>query len=229
MKYKAVIFDLFGTLIENFTRSEYEQVLADMASIVSAPPDKFRQLWLDSFYERTTGIHPTKQASIEYICRKLDIPVTAIQVEQAALIRQEYTRRSFRLKPDAVEVLSTLKSQGFKIALVSDCSSEVPAVWKETPFTPFFDVTIFSCDAGVKKPDPRIYRMATDKLGVKPEDCLYVGDGSSNELTGALKVGMYPVLIRDPNEPVDVHYIEREDSWNGPMISSLTEVLNLVK
>jgi putative hydrolase of the HAD superfamily len=229
-KYKAVIFDLFGTLVDNFTRSEYERVIAEMASIVNAPQDKFLQVWLDAFYERTTGIHPTKQASIEYVCQKLGIPVTETQIEHAALVRQYYTKRSIKPRPSAIETLTYLKSAGYKTALISDCSSEVPAIWGNTPFAPLFDVTVFSCVAGVKKPDPRIYHMATDQLGADPKDCLYIGDGSSRELTGALAVGMHPVLIRVPAESEDIHRVDAEtEEWNGPEISSLQEVLNLVK
>ena len=102
-------------------------------------------------------------------------------------------------------------------------------VWEDTAFAPLFDVTMFSCRVGIKKPDPRIYRMATDQLAVEPEACLYIGDGSSQELTGALQVGMHPVLIRLPEESVDAHFIDREEGWDGPAISSLQEVLNLVR
>jgi len=53
-----------------------------------------------------------------------------------------------------------------------------------------------------EKPDPRIYHLALERLKVKPQDCLYVGDGSSHELTGARKVGMHPVQIHVPDEIV---------------------------
>jgi putative hydrolase of the HAD superfamily len=60
---------------------------------------------------------------------------------------------------------------------------------------------------------------------VKPQDCLYVGDGSSHELTGARKVGMHPVQIHVPDEII---YFLDEDDWDGTPISSLSEVLDLV-
>ena len=229
MKYEAVIFDLFGTLIDNFSRPEYESVLAEIASILGAPPDEFVQLWLDTFPERTTGVLPTPLANIEYLCQKLNISVTDAQIEHAIQVRLDLTVRTMKPRQGSVEVISQLKSEGYKIGLISDCSGEAPMVWNDTPFAPLFDVTVFSYRAGIKKPDPRIYRMATDQLGVKPSACLYIGDGSSTELTGALQVGMHPVLIRIPDEAVDAHFIDREEGWNGPVISSLQEVLNLVR
>jgi putative hydrolase of the HAD superfamily len=57
-----------------------------------------------------------------------------------------------------------------------------------------FDVTVFSCDAGILKPDPRIYRLATDGLGLPPEQCLYVGDGGHRELRGAREAGLATAL-----------------------------------
>jgi putative hydrolase of the HAD superfamily len=228
MKYRAVIFDLFGTLIENFTVTEYERVLAEMAASLGAPPADFRQAWFDTFRGRTTGELPTSQANIEYICRQLKIEVSREQVEKAARARMDYTARSMKPRPGAIEVLTRLRSDGCKTGLVSDCSGEVPAVWGSTPLAPLFDVAVFSCVAGIKKPDPRIYRMALSRLGVMAKECLYIGDGSSNELTGARAVGMQPVLIRDPNESPDVHFIDREE-WHGDTISSLLEVLGLVK
>jgi len=229
MKYKAVIFDLFGTIINNFTRSEYESVLAEMAVILNVPLADFQRLWLASFPQRTTGVHPDQYASIEYICRELGVKVSKAQIEHAFQVRLEYTRRSVKPRPEALEVLTQLKKEGYKIGLISDCSGAIPMVWGNTPFPPFFNVTVFSCVAGVKKPDPRIYRMATESLGVKPQDCLYIGDGSSQELTGARQVGMTPVLIRDPNDSPDAHYIDREENWDGEAISSLREVLDLLR
>jgi putative hydrolase of the HAD superfamily len=66
---------------------------------------------------------------------------------------------------------------------------------------------------------------------VKPEGCLYIGDGDEHELTGAAQVGMHPVLIRDPYENrTDVHRVDAEaEKWEGPAISSLRDVLTLLE
>jgi putative hydrolase of the HAD superfamily len=228
MKYKAVIFDLFGTLIDNFTFPEYRRVLAEMAEILNAPDDDFYRLWLDTFMQRTTGVHGTQKESIEYICQTLDINVTGEQVARAFDVRLDYTKNAVVPRAGSLEVLSQLKSDGYGTALITYCTGEIPLIWKDTPFAPFLDVTVFSCRAGIKKPDPRIYRMATDQLKVKPGDCLYIGDGSSQELTGARAVGMHPVLIRVPDESEDSHFIDREKGWDGDEIASLSKVLDLL-
>jgi putative hydrolase of the HAD superfamily len=147
---------------------------------------------------------------------------------QAGQVRREYTARWLNPRAEALPVLTAIKKAGYKIGLISDCTAETPKIWESTTLAPLFDVTIFSCVVGIKKPNPRIYLMASDKLGVRPTDCLYIGDGSSRELSGALGLGMHPVLIRDANDAADAHYIDREYDWRGPIITSLKEVLNLL-
>ena len=228
MKYQAVIFDLFGTLIENFSRSEYAAVFRDMSEALSVPVDEFLEAWGATFEQRATGVFSTTSDAMRSVAITFNPGVTDDQIKEATRIRIDYTKRSMDPREDAIEVLTYLRESEYKVGLISDCTCEIPNIWDSTTISPFFDVVIFSCSVGVKKPDARIYNMAVEQLGVAPRDCLYIGDGSSHELTGALAVGMHPVLIRDPNESDDTHFIDREQGWNGPVISSLSEVLTLL-
>lgn len=228
MKYKAVIFDLFGTLIDTSSRAEYERVLGEMAVVLCAPSEEFTQLWFDTFNLRTTGVLISPEGNIDHICRQLGVSCTDSQLKQASRIRYNFTVESLVPRPDALALLGFLRANGYKVGLISDCSTEVPTAWKGTPFALLIDVPIFSCVAGVKKPDPQIYQMALEGLGVAAKDCLYIGDGSSRELSGAQEVGMYPVLIRMPHEMSADAYRIDEEEWQGPVISSLSEVLGLL-
>ena len=228
MKYSTVIFDLWGTLVPSPSSSgnisEYMVVLEQVAASLSVPVDDFNRVWFETARERNIGAIATIEANIEHICKELGVRADNDGISQATQIRFDSVRRAMQPRSDAVEVLSQLKLRGFQIGLVSNCSSDTPIVWQDTPFPPFFQVTVFSSSAGMRKPDPRIYLLATEQLGVKPEDCLYVGDGTSQELPGAAKVGMHPVLIRVPGGD----FIVREE-WDGSTISSLTEVLALIE
>ena len=229
MKYTAVIFDLFGTLVQNMSYREYQDVVRQMASVLSAPTDKFIQLWFDVGHQRVTGVFPSTVACIEHICRELEVPFDDAKVKLAVRIRFAFTTRAMVPRPGAIEVLSHLKSEGYKTALISGCSAEVPRVWKDTAFAPLFDVTVFSCSAGMNKPDPRIYRLATGQLAVEPHECLYIGDGANQELTGASRLGMHPVLIRTSEDYIPPGDWTDRDRWDGPVISSLKEVLPLLR
>ncbi len=222
---RAVIFDLFGTLVDMFPFQEYERVLSEMANVLSVPLDDFQRLWGETFNERATGDFPTIEVNIEYICWALGMNVEAAQIEEASRIRFDFTRRSLTPRDDAVETLNLLRSAGHKIGLISDCTPEVPVLWPDTPFAELVDAALFSATVGIAKPDPRIYRLACEQLGVVPEICLYVGDGSSHELTGASKFGMRAVLIRVPYEEDYDYYRPDAKKWKGPVISTLKDVL----
>jgi putative hydrolase of the HAD superfamily len=109
--------------------------------------------------------------------------------------------------------------------LITVCSEDVPDVWSETVFADVFDATVFSCSVGLRKPDPRIYRIACEELDVEPEDAVFVGDGANDELAGAERVGMRAVLIHRVGE--DPLWDEVRE-WRGPRITAIPQVLSLL-
>ena len=223
MKIKAVIFDLFGTLVDSFNAQEYKLILSEMASSLSIPEEKFYDLWSNSFNQRALGVFKSIEENVIFISKELNVPINRSSIEQAIRTRFIYSRKTLVPREDALDTLKQIKNLGLKIGLISDCSFEVPQIWDSTSLSQYFDNVIFSCSVGIKKPDPRIYHLACKKLKVKPKNCLYIGDGSSRELSGALHVGMFPILIRSPTEKDSVRYDEEE--WDGPRISSLSEIL----
>lgn len=230
-KYEAIIFDLFGTLINKLSLREHTDVLRQMASVVSVPPDDFVRLWFGTFNERGLGVFQSLDSNIIHICQEFGVHVEDAKVKIATQINLDYTARSIKTCPYATEVLSYLKSHGYKTGLISNCSAEIPRILRNKPFIQSIDVLVFSSLVGVQKPDPRIYQLAAERLVMKPEACLYIGDGDEYELTGAAQIGMHPVLIRVPSEDRgDVYRVgaEREE-WAGPVISSLKEVLTLLE
>jgi putative hydrolase of the HAD superfamily len=228
-KYKAVIFDLYGTLVDCYKVVDYNNTLVEMAAILNVPYREFRRVWDDMAPERNTGAFATTNANIAAICNRMNVHVDDHMIKRAANIRREFVTQTLSPRNDTLNTLAQLKEKGIKIGLISNCSPDTPETWNETPFTPLFDVTIFSTSAGIRKPDPQIYRLALDGLGVEGEDCIYVGDGDSNELTGAQEMGMYPVMISVDYEKDNDLYVYNRQEWDGPVISSLTEVLALVE
>jgi len=228
MRYKVVIFDLFGTLVPYLCKQEYENMLEEMTASLSISRSPFQKLWDDTFVERARGVFSTIESNILHICEALRIKPDRAQIEAATRRRIEFIRRALAPREDAVETICRLKSSGRKIGLISDCSCEVPLLWKGTPLSELIDEAVFSCEVLITKPNPQIYLLACDRLGISPEDCLYVGDGGSSELSGAAEVGMSPVLIRVPGEDTGDGYRMNAGEWEGQTISALSEVLPLV-
>jgi len=225
---KAVIFDFWGTLVPNFSLSEHKAVLGKMADLMGAPQEAFVQQWLDTVVPRMTGEFPSVHANVEAICATLSVPFDAESCEQAVQERYTYERVHITPRSTALATLSEIRQRGLKIGLISDCSIELPDLWRETEFAPLFDVTTFSAVARIKKPNPKIYQMTADQLGITCADCLYVGDGGSNELAGALAVGMRPIWLCDEAEQgTDAHRIGYRD-WDGERVGDLSELLNLI-
>ena len=73
MRYEAVIFDLFGTLVDNILYEEYMNVLRQVAPILGVPFDEFMRLWSETGSERSLGTYTTIEANMEYICYKLGV------------------------------------------------------------------------------------------------------------------------------------------------------------
>ena len=77
--------------------------------------------------------------------------------------------------------------------LFTNCFSEEAEVIRNSILIPFFDAVCMSFEEGPKKPDAKIYARCLERLGLKADECLYVGDGGSGELEAAQETGMRAV------------------------------------
>jgi len=228
MRYEAVIFDLFGTLAVNLPTDEYSRLLREIAALVEVPGDDFARAWVEKMDDRMVGKFGGGAGNIAAACSQLGLEPDPVGLREAVRIRQEFTRRNLQPRQNALKTLRTLRSLGLMVGLISDCTDEVPTLWDQTPFAELIDHPLFSCSVGVKKPDPSIYHLACEGLGVVPEKCLYIGDGASDELDGATHVGMDAALILP--EGSDDYDRLRSDAWTwmGPVIADLSEVTGLL-
>jgi putative hydrolase of the HAD superfamily len=224
VKSKAVIFDLFGTIVDGFAASSagYQE---RFTAALGVPHEPFTQLWRQITDRRTMGEFQTVEASIEFVCSIIGATVTADQMMNAVDIRLQLTRRALTPATDALPTIARLRSLGYKIGLLSNCSIEIPKIWPETDFAPLFDAAVFSSLERVKKPAAEIYHRVCARLGASPDDCVYVADGENFELTAAAQVGMHPVLIKTSESHSELRREARE--WQGDTITSLAEVLEI--
>jgi putative hydrolase of the HAD superfamily len=210
-----VIFDLWETLVD-WDREAAGAMLREVAARIGEPEHEFLARWDALGNSRYVG--PIRDA-----LRGHGVPDDAL--EDVCAIRLEYNRRALVPRDGVVETLYELRRRGHPLGMISVCSEEVEQLWPETELASLFDAAVFSCSAGVSKPDPRIYLACCERLGVEPADATFVGDGANDELAGARRVGMEAVLIHRPG--LDPPWPELRD-WDGPRIDAIPQILDLV-
>jgi len=189
---EAVVFDLFHTLVDVArapgARGRYT---ADILGID-------RSAWNRAcFSEHHDICRPSSQYEvIRSLARHIDPTIPDSRIRDAAEERQRrFDNALMHIEPKTLDVLNSLRKGGRRLALVSNASTGEVAAWPGSPLAPRFDKAVFSCDCGMKKPEPGIYHLALDALGVSPERSFFVGDGGSREHIGASAVGMRTVMV----------------------------------
>lgn len=228
MTYRAVILDLFGTLVPTFAQSPHEDVLEQIAKVLAVPHMEFRNLWVDSYDDRASG-RISVDGQIAALSAQLGREATSEQIAQCMHLRLALARECLVPRPDAIATLRTIRGRGLRTGLISDCSSEPATLWPKTLLAPLVDVALFSCVEGTCKPDPRLYLGACTQLEVEPSQCLYVGDGGSRELSGAASVGMHAVQLRPSGyEGEPLGYDDAIEPWEGTAVPRLAEIVDLI-
>jgi putative hydrolase of the HAD superfamily len=219
MRYKAIIFDLFGTLVENLLAHQYRKILVEITTILSIEQNDFINFWLEYSDERMTG-KISNMDCLSIVCQRMGLEISE---ELCTECMKVFTNRVMtRLEPSASTIiaLSNLRTRGYGIGLISNCSDEVSLLWDNSPLATVIRDPVFSSSVGVKKPDQEIFLLTAEKMHVKPWECIFVDD-SVDYLLGAEATGMNGLLIQDrtlnssSNDP---------DSWDGYTISSIREM-----
>src|SRR4029079_6486932 len=88
-----------------------------------------------------------------------------------------------------------LRDEGLPLALLTNNAQEFKETWRATfPVEDLFPGVIDSCEVGMRKPDPRIYELTCERMGVAPTSAVFVDDNAENiEAAGAL--GLETVLF----------------------------------
>ena len=204
---KAVIFDMFETLVTLFEGRTYFS--ENMAKDIGADITEFRKAWHKSEHDRSIG-RMTMKEGIADTLRNLGM-YDEKTVDMLFGNRLAALGDTFAAIPEAsVELLKGLKKRGIKVGLITNTFSDERDLIRASELFPYFDAAMISYEQGVLKPDPSMYLKIMEEFGVKPEECLYVGDGGSKELYAARDLGMNAVqalwfheLAFEPHVPCD--------------------------
>jgi HAD superfamily hydrolase (TIGR01549 family) len=128
-----------------------------------------------------------------------------------------------RAYDDTLPALRELRDRGYRLGLVSNTPWGTPDyLWEQQVerfgLVPLLEVRLFSSDVGVRKPHPRIFLAALERLGMPPERALFVGDTPHEDTAGARGVGMRTALLvrgrrpaTDAAHPADLYVTRLTD------------------
>ena len=194
---EAILFDLDDTLFDR-TLAQNET----LSTILRMFPDLFDQIdesvALDSFFEadrlaiRSESHGSTLEEVLELRSRTF-LDLLGLVPNRTQEITQTYItkyRESVTPVSGAMSALQVLHGS-FPLGLVSNGYPEVQHIKIDSlKIRNLLEFTLISEEVGIRKPDPEIFLMAAQMIGVEPPKCLFVGDSYENDVIGANGVGM---------------------------------------
>jgi putative hydrolase of the HAD superfamily len=101
------------------------------------------------------------------------------------------------------DAVRQVRAAGYRTALLTNISRDGDSMWRSLfPVDDLFDVVVDSSRVGMRKPDPRIFELTCERLGVAPQRCLFVDDLACN-VDAAAELGMHVIQCLDPVSVAD--------------------------
>jgi len=223
-----VIFDLGGTLIDylggavSWPAMEMPGVRALHACLWAAGFPVEAEAFCDSFVRSIevswraaidgVGDPPTLAGLVAEVCAAAGFGL-ADELCQAAVgaYCAPIAERAV-VTQGAAEVLAWLRGGGIRLGLISNTVWPADAHRRDLErygLLTYFDVTLFSSETGLWKPDRRVFLRALEELGVAPHETVYIGDQLAEDVGGALQAGLRAILFGDLPQNVDGPEAER--------------------
>ena len=231
MKIKAVLFDLYGTLV-GFKPSRFviqSQVAKKYDLFLTEAGVSKGYFLADKFMAEQNAVNPIRSMSIvekeEFFARyeQLILSGDGLDVE-LSLCKKIFKELqsipySMVLYQDVIPTLNTLRELNFKLGLISNMDKSGSEILDEFDLSSYVDVCVTSKEARVEKPDSKIFNLALSKLDVDAASSMYVGDQILSDIEGAKKSKMLPLLIDRDSSHTD---------YQGQKISNLSQLIDLL-
>ncbi len=195
MSYRAVIFDLFDTLLYVVDTGTREMAFAALREAGVAEED-WRRGWRESFDLAVVGRTRSLRQRVLGALRTAGLanPPESLADRVSGLLS---ARLYPQLYDDVRPTLASVRTRGFRLGMIANIYGDEREIVSTFDLTAVFDAPVLSCDEGLAKPDPAIYRLCAQRLSVEPSECVFVDD-RADYLEGARAVGMMPVQIDRP-------------------------------
>jgi FMN phosphatase YigB (HAD superfamily) len=222
-KFKAILFDMGSTLLE-FENSTWE-VLGRLSAeksyeflreknLILPNSEEFSKILYHEFAKARAEIEENlKEMKFEKVIfdffRKLNLSTSDGVYSSFLEVYYKPVTDQLTLVDGAEGVLKYFKDKNLKIGLISNTIFPEKFHLRELKrfgLYPYLDAHFFSSEVGLRKPHPKIFQLALDKLKVDPSEAVFVGDRLKEDVGGAQNVGMKGILKyhegRDYNVPV---------------------------
>ena len=186
---KAILFDFWGTLVENGIWSPIKQVKNTLNIKLPFPEYVVRM-------ERAmmTEKFSTLKDAFKNVCREFNIEPKQELLDELV----GFWNKNWMLAEPYEETVETLKElrENYKIVLISntDCFG-ISKVLEKFEMEKLFNKMFLSCDVHMIKTDKNFLKLVVDELGLGVEDCILVGDSIQSDIMAAKKIGMDAILI----------------------------------
>ena len=189
---RAVLLDVFGTLVHfGIKRRPFVTLMRNL--------ERDREGLLRARRRLMTSPFPSLRAAAEF----LDQEPAEADIRAAERELEEHLA-SCHLAEGALPLLRQLRAEGFALALISNLASAYVPVLRRLGIRQLVDEAAYSCEVGMVKPDPAIYRLVLENLGVAPQDATMVGNSIRADVLGAKAAGLSAVWITENNDPAHV-------------------------
>ena len=199
-RLRGAVFDLGGVMTEPLGRHR--------DSLDDPRQRALLRFFLDEFhdvYHLPTGTHDLHQLEIgaisddEFFDRMVTRYVAAGgEPFDARTAQRVVFGRGLAACGVMVDVVRQVRAAGYRTALLTNISRTGESIWRSLlPVDELFDAVVDSSQVGLRKPDPAIYRLTCDRLGLAPRECLFVDDLRCN-VDAAADLGMTVLHCPDP-------------------------------
>ncbi len=174
--------------------------LAEVGTGGGASPEEVLELMLGDY--TTDGDHPWHRLERGEIGLGEYLPQVVAAAAEAGIPLDFDKMRGFNeriaVNQLMVDRVAELRSEGYRTALVTNNIREVASGWRSLfDLEALFDVVVDSSEVGARKPNPAIYAVALERLGVAPADAVFLDDAPGN-VAGAQAAGLHAILVDNP-------------------------------
>jgi putative hydrolase of the HAD superfamily len=116
---------------------------------------------------------------------------------------ETFRTTAWEIFPETKEVLTRLKTRGYMIVVVSNFDSRVYDVCRSMDILDHFDDFVISSESGCAKPSIEIFQLALQRNGLRPDECVHIGDNYMNDYVCPTSIGMNAIFLDRENEHPD--------------------------